>query len=144
MRKKSGISLQSTHYQDVTSIQGQPTEVLIEVLRASINPINPFSARESALHLTITNLGENDLENLIIEALTSTDLQLVDSGSLFGSYRRHVRLPKLRAKKKIKYKLGIRPHEELSSGTLALVIKSDTWKNSDAVYTANLRVAAAR
>ncbi len=143
MRKKAGIALQSTHFHDVTEIQGIRTEVLIEVLRRNLNPINPFSARESALHVTITNLGEANLENLIVEASTSTDLQLVDSGSLFGNYRRHVRLPILRANKKIKYKLGLRPHEDLKSGTLNLVIKSDSWKTNESGYSATLRVAAA-
>jgi hypothetical protein len=134
------VQLQSAHLSDVTVFQGTTVGISIEVFRHNINPLNPFSGRESALHVSITNQGEADIVNAIIEAKCSENLQLVDSGALFGSGRRHVRLPYLKPKKSIKYKLALRPAQSLTSGTVLFELKSADWKTSDQHFAVTLGV----
>jgi hypothetical protein len=50
---------------------------------------------------------------------------LVDPGILFGTTRRHVRLPRLMPKKSVTYKLGIRAREGFVNGELAIEIKEN-------------------
>jgi hypothetical protein len=135
------VQLQSAHLSDVASFQGTTVAILIEVFRRQVNPINPFSGRESALHVTISNHGETDIENAIIEAKCSENLQLVDSGALFGSGRRHVRLPYLKPKKSIKYKLALRPSQSLVSGKVHFELKSADWKTKDELHAITLGVS---
>lgn len=143
MAKKEvkAVHLQSAHLLDVATFQGTTIGILIEVFRRNVNPINPFSGRESALHVTLTNQGESDIENAIVEARCSENLQLVDSGALFGSGRRHVRLPILKPRKSIKYKLALRPAQNLTSGTVVFELKSADWKSSDQLHVVTLGVS---
>jgi hypothetical protein len=134
------VQLQSAYLSDVVSFQGTTVAILVEVFWRQVNPINPFSARESALHVTISNQGESDVENAIIEARCSEDLQLVDSGALFGSGRRHVRLPYLKPKKSIKYKLALRPSQSLVAGKVYFELKSADWKTKDELHAITLDV----
>jgi len=135
------VQLQSAHLLDVASFQGTTVGILIEVFRRNVNPINPFSGRESALHVTITNQGDKEIENAIVEAKCSDNLQLVDSGALFGSSRRHVRLPILKSRKSIKYKLALRPAQSLTSGSIVFELKSADWKSSDQLHVVTLGVS---
>jgi hypothetical protein len=135
------VQLQSAHLSDVATFQGTSVGILAEVFRRNVNPINPFSGRESALHVTITNQGEIEIENAIVEAKCSENLQLVDSGALFGSGRRHVRLPLLKPKKSIKYKLALRPSQSLTSGTVTFELRSADWKSADQLHTVTLGVS---
>jgi hypothetical protein len=135
------VQLQSAHLSDVASFQGTSVAILIEVFRRNVNPINPFSGRESALHVTVTNQGEIAIENAIVEAKCSENLQLVDSGALFGSGRRHVRLPVLKPRKSIKYKLALRPSQALTSGTVYFELRSADWKSTDEHHLITLGVS---
>lgn len=134
------VQLQSVHLSETATFQGTTLEILIEVYRRSTNPLNPFSERESALHVTISNRGEKDVENAIVEAKCSDNLQLVDPGALFGSGRRHVRLPQLKPNKRIKYKMALRPSQLLTSGNVVFEIKGADWKTSDQLHVINLGV----
>lgn len=135
------VHLQSAHLLDVASFQGTTVGILIEVFRRNVNPMNPFSGRESALHVTVMNQGESEIENAIVEARCSENLQLVDSGALFGSGRRHVRLPILKPRKSIKYKLALRPAQNLTSGSIIFELKSADWKSSDQLHVVTLGVS---
>jgi hypothetical protein len=135
------VQLQSAHLSEVANFQGTSVGILIEVFRRNVSPINPFSGRESALHVTISNLGEVEIENAIVEAHCSENLQLVDSGALFGSGRRHVRLPYLKPNKSIKYKLALRPSDSLTSGTIVFEIKGANWKTTDQFHSITLGVS---
>jgi hypothetical protein len=140
-KQEKPVQLQSAHLSDIANFQGTTVAILIEVFRRNVNPVNPFSGRESALHVTITNQGEKDIENAIVEARCSENLQLVDSGALFGSGRRHVRLPYLKPRKTIKYKLALRPAQSLTSGSVVFELKSANWKTSDELHAINLGVS---
>jgi hypothetical protein len=135
------VLLQSTQYSDVANFQSTTVGVSIEIFGRNINPMNPFAGRESAIHVTLTNQGENDIENAIVEARCTENLQFVDSGALFGTGRRHVRLPRLRPSKKIKYKLALRTTPSLTHGSVTLELRSADWKSSDQVQTFTLNVS---
>jgi hypothetical protein len=143
MRTKSEkpVLLQSMQFSDVANFQSTTVGIAIEIFGRNVNPMNPFSGRESAMHVTLSNQGDGDIENAIIEARCSENLQFVDSGALFGSGRRHVRLPKLKPTKKIKYKLSLRSAPSLTTGTILFELRSADWKSSDQIQSYTLNVS---
>jgi hypothetical protein len=109
---------------DVSAFQDSTISVSAEIIRHPLAS-GPFSNRESRLRVKITNEGENEIENLSVEAIAPEGTMLVDPGILFGTTRRHVRLPRLLPTKSVTYKLGIRAREGFSSGVLAIEIREN-------------------
>jgi len=109
---------------DISAFQDSKISVAAEIIRHPLAS-GPFSQRESKLKVTITNEGEAEIENLSIEAIAPDGTQLVDPGILFGTTRRHVRLPRLLPSKSVTYKLGIRAREGFSSGVLAIEVREN-------------------
>lgn len=140
-RLEKPVQLRSMQFSEVANFQKTTVDVSIEIFVRNVNPMNPFSDRESALHVTITNQGESDIENAVVEARCSENLQLVDSGSLFGSGRRVVRMPNLKPSKKIRYKLALRPSQSLKTGNLVFELRSANWNSADQSQTFTLDVS---
>jgi dihydropteroate synthase len=109
---------------DISAFQDSKISVAAEIIRHPLAS-GPFSQRESKLKVTITNEGEAEIENLSIEAIAPDGTQLVDPGILFGTTRRHVRLPRLLPSKSVTYKLGIRAREGFSSGVLVIEVREN-------------------
>jgi hypothetical protein len=109
---------------DVSAFQESTISVAAEIIRHPL-AAGPFSNRESRLRVKITNEGEKEIENLSVEAIAPEGTLLVDPGILFGTTRRHVRLPRLLPTKSVTYKLGIRAREGFSSGVLAIEIREN-------------------
>ena len=109
---------------DVSAFQESTISVSAEIIRHPLAS-GPFSNRESRLRVKITNEGEKEIENLSVEAIAPEGTLLVDPGILFGTTRRHVRLPRLLPTKSVTYKLGIRAREGFSSGVLAIEIREN-------------------
>jgi hypothetical protein len=109
---------------DVSAFQESTISVSAEIIRHPLAS-GPFSNRESRLRVKITNEGEKEIENLSVEAIAPEGTLLVDPGILFGTTRRHVRLPRLLPTKSVTYKLGIRAREGFSSGILAIEIREN-------------------
>jgi hypothetical protein len=109
---------------DVSAFQESTISVSAEVIRHPL-ATGPFSNRESRLRVKITNEGEKEIENLSVEAIAPEGTLLVDPGILFGTTRRHVRLPRLLPTKSVTYKLGIRAREGFSSGVLTIEIREN-------------------
>lgn len=109
---------------DVSAFQESTISVSAEISRHPLAS-GPFSNRESRLRVKITNEGEKEIENLSVEAIAPEGTLLVDPGILFGTTRRHVRLPRLLPTKSVTYKLGIRAREGFSSGVLAIEIREN-------------------
>lgn len=141
--ESKGYFLQSLRFLDVASLLDSTVSVKVDVFRKVRSTFNPFAGRESALHVQITNAGEKDLNDLLIEAFACEGLQLVDPGALFGSGRRHVRLPALRPKKSITYKLALRVHPEFVSGDITIVVKSALWDSAGSEFIAKVNVKVA-
>jgi dihydropteroate synthase len=118
---------------DVSSFQDSAISVAAEVIRHPLAS-GPFSNRESRLRIKITNEGEKEIENLSVEAVAPEGTLLVDPGILFGTTRRHVRLPRLLPTKSITYKLGIRAQEGFSSGILLVEIKESYMKSANSEF----------
>ena len=109
---------------DVSAFQESTISVSAEIIRHPLAS-GPFSNRESRLRVKITNEGEKEIENLSVEAIAPEGTLLVDPGILFGTTRRHVRLPRLLPTKSVTYKLGIRAREGFSSGVLSIEIREN-------------------
>ena len=109
---------------EIASIQDSTVSVAVEVLRHPLSS-TPLSQRESRLRVKITNEGEKEIENLSVEAIAPEGTLLVDPGILFGTTRRHVRLPRLLPAKSVTYKLGIRARDGFSSGVLAIDLREN-------------------
>jgi dihydropteroate synthase len=109
---------------DVSAFQESTISVSAEIIRHPLAS-GPFSNRESRLRVKITNEGEKEIENLSVEAIAPEGTLLVDPGILFGTTRRHVRLPRLLPTKSVTYKLGIRAREGFSSGVLVIEIREN-------------------
>jgi dihydropteroate synthase len=109
---------------DVSAFQESTISVSAEIIRHPLAS-GPFSNRESRLRINITNEGEKEIENLSVEAIAPEGTLLVDPGILFGTTRRHVRLPRLLPTKSVTYKLGIRAREGFSSGVLSIEIREN-------------------
>ena len=124
--------LSPTSTLDVSAFQESTISVAAEIIRHPL-AAGPFSNRESRLRVKITNEGEKEIENLSVEAIAPDGTLLVDPGILFGTTRRHVRLPRLLPSKSVTYKLGIRARDGFSSGVLSIEIKENNIhsKNSE-------------
>ena len=109
---------------DVSAFQNSTVSISAELLKQPLAS-SPFSSRESRLRVKITNEGDRELENLSIEAIAPEGTLLVDPGILFGTTRRHVRLPRLLPSKSVTYKLGVRAREGFSSGVLLIQIREN-------------------
>ena len=109
---------------DVSAFQESTISVSAEIIRHPLAS-GPFSNRESRLRVKITNEGEKEIENLSVEAIAPEGTLLVDPGILFGTTRRHVRLPRLLPTKSVTCKLGIRAREGFSSGVLSIEIREN-------------------
>jgi hypothetical protein len=117
---------------DVYSFQDTTLSVSAEVTRHPLAS-GPFSGRESRLRVRIENAGETEVENLSVEAIAPEGTLLVDPGILFGTTRRHVRLPRLLPGKSVTYKLGIRAREGFRAGVLGIEVK-ETNINSNRAH----------
>jgi hypothetical protein len=117
--------LASTSVFDVFNFQGTTLSIFVDVTRRPFSS-SQFSNRESRLQVKISNDGVIGLEDLSVEALAPDGTYLVDPGILFGTSRRHVRLPRLMPAKSVTYKLGLRPSDEFSGGSLVVVVRENT------------------
>lgn len=115
---------------DVTNFQESSLSISAEISRPTLSA-GPFSERESRLRVTISNAGEKQLENLSIVAIAPEGSLLVDPGILFGTTRRHVRLPRLAPSKSVTYKLGIRAQDGFTSGVLAIEVHENSVPSSN-------------
>jgi hypothetical protein len=124
--------LSPTSTRDVSAFQESTISVAAEIIRHPL-AASPFSNRESRLRVKITNEGEKEIENLSVQAIAPDGTLLVDPGILFGTTRRHVRLPRLLPSKSVTYKLGIRARDGFTSGVLSIEIKENNIhsKNSE-------------
>jgi len=118
---------------DVSAFQESTISVSAEISRHPL-AAGPFSNRESRLRVKITNEGEKEIENLSVEAIAPEGTLLVDPGILFGTTRRHVRLPRLLPTKSVTYKLGIRAREGFSSGVLAIEIRENFMHSQNSQF----------
>jgi len=125
--------ISSTSTLDVSSFQDSTISVSVEIIRHPLAS-GPFSNRESRLRVKIANEGEKEIENLSVEAVAPEGTQLVDPGILFGTTRRHVRLPRLLPKKSVTYKLGIRAREGFSSGVLAIEVRDHFMQSQNSQF----------
>jgi hypothetical protein len=135
------IFLQNTIMKDVSPFLGTEVEVSAEVFRKNLKLLNPFAGRESALHLTITNLGEKTLINSSLELITSEDLKLLDPGAFFGVTRRHIRIPALKQGKSVKYKLALHPSIKFSSGIVQIYLQSANWRDTHQEFKTAISVS---
>jgi hypothetical protein len=118
---------------DVSAFQESTISVAAEVIRHPL-AASPFSNRESRRRVKITNEGEKEIENLSVEAVAPEGTLLVDPGILFGTTRRHVRLPRLLPTKSVTYKLGIRAREGFSSGVLAIEVRDNFMQSQNSQF----------
>jgi hypothetical protein len=125
---------------DVSPFLGTEISVVAEIFRKNVSIINPFAGRESALHVTVSNQGENVLVNTILEIATSENLKLMDPGAFFGVIRRHVRIPKLNPGKSIKYKLALYPNLNFESGIVQIQLRSANWRENHEEFSTKLAV----
>jgi|APCry1669189034_1035192.scaffolds.fasta_scaffold84951_2 hypothetical protein len=109
---------------DVFNFQGTTLSIFVDITRRPFTS-SQFSNRESKLQVKISNDGLTGLEDLSVEALAPDGTFLVDPGILFGSSRRHVRLPSLMPSKSVTYKLGLRPAEEFKGGSLVISVREN-------------------
>ena len=128
-QKRSGANgsnrqLASTSAFDVFNFQGTTLSIFVDITRRPFTS-GQFSGRESKLQVKISNDGPTSLEDLSVEALAPDGTFLVDPGILFGSSRRHVRLPSLMPSKSVTYKLGLRPAEEFKGGSLVISVREN-------------------
>ena len=128
-QKRSGANgsnrqLASTSAFDVFNFQGTTLSIFVDITRHPFTS-GQFSGRESKLQVKISNDGPTSLEDLSVEALAPDGTFLVDPGILFGSSRRHVRLPSLMPSKSVTYKLGLRPAEEFKGGSLVISVREN-------------------
>jgi len=134
--KKSKVKIPQiapTSTLDVSAFQDSTISVSAEIIRHPLAS-GPFSNRESRLRVKITNEGEKEIENLSVEAIAPEGTLLVDPGILFGTTRRHVRLPLLLPTKSVTYKLGIRAREGFSSGVLAIEIRENFMHSQNSQF----------
>jgi uncharacterized membrane protein len=134
------LTLQSALMKDVSPFLGTEVSVCAEIFRKNRSAFNPFAGRESALHLTVTNEGELNLTNAILEITTSENLKLMDPGAFFGVIRRHVRIPQLKPGKHIKYKLALHPNSDFESGVVAINLRSANWRENNQEFSTRLAV----
>jgi hypothetical protein len=118
---------------DVSAFQDSTISVSAEIMRHPLAS-GPFSNRESRLRVKITNEGENEIENLSVEAIAPDGTLLVDPGILFGTTQRHVRLPRLLPTKSVTYKLGIRAREGFTSGVLSIEIRENFMHSANSHF----------
>ena len=118
---------------DVSAFQDSTISVSAEIIRHPLAS-GPFSNRESRLRVKISNEGEKAIENLSVEAVAPEGTLLVDPGILFGTTRRHVRLPRLLPTKSVTYKLGIRAREGFSSGVLAIEVRDNYMQTQNSQF----------
>jgi hypothetical protein len=118
---------------DVSAFQDSTISVSAEIIRHPLAS-GPFSNRESRLRVKISNEGEKAIENLSVEAVAPEGTLLVDPGILFGTTRRHVRLPRLLPTKSVTYKLGIRAREGFSSGVLAIEVRDNFMQTQNSQF----------
>jgi len=125
-RANNGVNLQlaSTSVLDVFNFQGTTLSIFVDINRRPFSS-SQFSNRESKLQVKISNDGVIGLEDLSVEALAPDGTFLVDPGILFGTSRRHVRLPSLAPSKSVTYKLGLRPSEEFRGGSLVILVREN-------------------
>jgi hypothetical protein len=107
---------------DLYAIQGSTLSIDVEITRHPLS-VGPLPNRESRLRVKISNVGAAEIDDLSVEATTPDGALIIDPGMLFGTSRRHVRLPRLLPNKSITYKLGLRASEYFQSGTLLIVVK---------------------
>lgn len=135
-RKKVLRRLATATLLDVVNFQGSALSVAVEVLPPSFKNLQIID-QDSRLHVKITNEGDNELADLAIQAAAPSGISLVDPGLLFGNSRRLVRLPILRPKKSITYKIRLRNSEFFETGVLIIEISNSTIKE---VQTASFKV----
>jgi len=116
--------LASTSVFDVFNFQGTTLSIFVDISRRPFSS-SQFSNRESKLQVKISNDGVIGLEDLSVEALAPDGTFLVDPGILFGTSRRHVRLPSLMPSKSVTYKLGLRPSEDFRGGSLVILVREN-------------------
>ena len=121
--------LMPTSTLEVFSFEKTTLSISAEIFRHPLAS-GPFSGKESRLRVRIENAGEIELENLSVEAIAPEGTPLVDPGILFGTTRRHVRLPRLMPGKSVTYKLGIRAREGFKNGVLGIQVR-ETNMNSN-------------
>jgi uncharacterized membrane protein len=118
---------------DVSHFQETTVEIAAEITRHPLSS-GPFANRESKLRVKISNHGDSELENVSVEAIAPQGTILVDPGILFGTTRRHVRLPRLLPGKSVTYKLGIRAREGFSSGVLLIDLKESAMNSQRSAF----------
>jgi len=120
----SNRQLASTSGFDVFNFQGTTLSIFVDITRRPFSS-SQFSNRESKLQVKISNDGVIGLEDLSVEAIAPDGTFLVDPGILFGTTRRHVRLPSLMPSKSVTYKLGLRPSEDFRGGSLVIFVREN-------------------
>lgn len=122
---RSALQISPANAFDVFNFQGTTLSIFVDINRRPFSS-GQFSNRESRLQVKISNDGVIGLEDLSVEALAPDGTFLVDPGILFGTSRRHVRLPRLMPSKSVTYKLGLRPSEEFVGGSLVILVRENT------------------
>jgi hypothetical protein len=91
-------------------------------------------SRESGLFVTLKNEGELTVKSLLLAMSAPQGIQIVNPGDLFGGgHRTHV-TDSLAPRQSMKFKLGLRAHDEFRNGNLRLDL-TDKDSNSQSAYT---------
>jgi hypothetical protein len=91
-------------------------------------------SRESGLYVTLKNEGDKQVKALMLAMTAPAGIQIVNPGDLFGGgHRTHV-TDSLAPRQTMRFKLGLRAHEEFRNGTLQLKL-TDKDENSESAYT---------
>lgn len=114
--------------QEVKTVPFDGTEISLDI-RVENSSFSRSSTHR--LKVKISNTGESNLEDLFLEAFTPAGIDLADPGALFGNTRRHVRIPELKTKKSITYKLELRSKPDFTSGELKIFIRSAMREKSN-------------